>query len=85
MTADYYPLQVLLMTVSGWVNREQLRTIEYLIEENRVLKEQFKGRKLRLNDNQVIDRAVRIGPSTTTEIHVHERLGGLRRYYRTAA
>ncbi len=52
MTADYYPLQVLLLACSGWVNREQLRTIEYLIEENRVLKEQFKGRKLRLNDDQ---------------------------------
>ncbi len=30
MTADYYPLQVLLLTIAGWVNREQQRTIEYL-------------------------------------------------------
>ena len=52
MTAEYLPLQVLLLTVSGWVNREQQRTIEYLVEENRVLKEQFKGRKLRLTDDQ---------------------------------
>ncbi len=52
MTADYYPLQVLLLACSGWVNREQQRTIEYLVEENRVLKEQFKGRKLRLTDDQ---------------------------------
>ena len=52
MTADYYPLRTLLLTVSGWVNREQQRTIEYLVEENRVLKEQFNGRKLRLNDDQ---------------------------------
>ncbi len=52
MTADYYPLQVLLLTISGWVNREQQRTVEYLVEENRVLKEQFKGRKLRLTDDQ---------------------------------
>ncbi|MCP4007333.1 MAG: hypothetical protein GY725_24380, partial [bacterium] len=52
MTADYFPLRALLLTVSGWVNREQQHTIEYLVEENRVLKEQFKGRKLRLNDDQ---------------------------------
>ena len=52
MTADYYPLQVLLLTVSGWVNREQQRTIEYPVEENRILEEQIKGRKLRLNDTQ---------------------------------
>ena len=47
MTAGYYPLQVLLLDFSGWVNREQQRTIEYLVEENRVLKEHFRGRKPR--------------------------------------
>ena len=52
MTADYYPLRSLLLTVPGWVNREQQRTIEYLVEENRVLKEQFKDCKLRLTDDQ---------------------------------
>ena len=40
------------MTLAGWVNREQQRTIEYLVEENRVLEEQLKGRKLRLTDDQ---------------------------------
>lgn len=34
MTADYYALQVLLLAFSGWVNRKQQRTIEYLVEEN---------------------------------------------------
>jgi hypothetical protein len=52
MTADFYPLQVLLVAFSGWVHREQQRTIEYLVEENRVLKEQLKGRRLRLTDDQ---------------------------------
>ena len=45
MTAESYPLQVLLMALSGWMSREQQRSIEYLVEENRVLKEQLKGRK----------------------------------------
>jgi hypothetical protein len=37
MTADYHPLLALLLSVSGWVSREQQRTIEYLVGENRVL------------------------------------------------
>jgi len=36
MTAESYPLQVLLLAFSGWVNQEQQRTIEYFVEENRV-------------------------------------------------
>ena len=52
MTADFYPLQVVLLALSGWANREQQRTIEYLVEENRVLKEQLKGRMLRRGDDQ---------------------------------
>ena len=52
MKAETYPLQVLLVTVAGWVNRHQQHVIEYLVEENRVLKEQIEGRRLRLNDEQ---------------------------------
>jgi putative transposase len=52
MTADVSPLQVLLVTLAGWVNRHQQHVIEYLIEENRVLKAQLKGRRLRLTDDQ---------------------------------
>jgi putative transposase len=52
MRADLYPLQVLLVTLAGWVNRHQQHVIEYLVEENRVLKEQVKGRRLRLTDDQ---------------------------------
>ena len=52
MTADLVPLRVLLLTFAGWVNCEQQRTIEYLVEENRVLKEQLGGRRLCLTDDQ---------------------------------
>ncbi|MEM7311354.1 MAG: hypothetical protein AAF682_32105, partial [Planctomycetota bacterium] len=52
MTADYYPLRVLLLTFTGWVNRHQADVIAYLVEENRVLREQMRGRSLRLNDDQ---------------------------------
>jgi len=52
MLAATYPLQVLLMTISGLVNRHQTDVIAYLTEENRVLKEQTRGRALRLNGDQ---------------------------------
>src|SRR6516165_5455713 len=52
MRADLYPLQVLLVALAGWVNRHQQYVIEYLIEENRVLKDQVTGRRLRLTDDQ---------------------------------
>jgi transposase InsO family protein len=50
--AEIYPLQVLLATCAGRMNRRQAEIHEYLMEENRVLKEQLKGKRLRLTDDQ---------------------------------
>lgn len=47
-----FQLQLLLATFAGWVNRRQAQVIDYLVEENRVLWEQLKGRRLRLTDGQ---------------------------------
>jgi predicted transcriptional regulator len=44
--------RTLLVTLAGWVNRHQQQIIEYLVEENRILKEQLKGRRVRLTDDQ---------------------------------
>ncbi len=52
MTPDFFPLRLLLATFAGWVDRDQAQVIAYLVEENRVLKEQLKGRRLRLTDAQ---------------------------------
>lgn len=52
MLSELYPLRILLMTLSGLVNRHQADVVAYLIEENRVLEEQMRGRKLRLTDTQ---------------------------------
>jgi len=46
------PFQFLLVAVAGWMNGRQQRTIEYLREENRVLREQLGDRRLRFNDDQ---------------------------------
>ena len=45
------PIRFLLLTLAGWVNREQQAVIDYLREENAVLREQMGGRRLRLNDD----------------------------------
>jgi hypothetical protein len=52
MRAEFYPLQVLLAGLAGWLNRHQQDVIAYLVEENRILKEQLKGKRLRLSDDQ---------------------------------
>jgi transposase InsO family protein len=51
--------QFLVATVAGFVNRSQQDVIEYLREENRVLREQVGGRRLRLTDDQRRRLAVR--------------------------
>jgi hypothetical protein len=38
--------------VAGWISRRQLAAIDYLKEENRLLKERLGGRRLRLTDAQ---------------------------------
>ena len=46
------PFRFVLIAVAGWMNQRQLQVIDYLREENRVLREQLDGRRLRLNDDQ---------------------------------
>lgn len=47
-----HPLRTLLLAVAGWVQREQQKTIAYLVEENRVPKELHGGTLPRLTDDQ---------------------------------
>ena len=44
--------QFLALTFAGWVNQSQQDVIEYLKEENRVLREQLGARRLRFTDDQ---------------------------------
>ena len=45
-------LHVLIAMVAGWIQRHQQQVITYLHEENRVLKAQLGGRRLRLTDTE---------------------------------
>ena len=46
------PLKFLLLMWAGWVNRAQQDAIDYLKEENRILREQMDNKRLRLNKAQ---------------------------------
>ena len=46
------PFHLLVISLTGWLNRHQQDIIDYLIEENRVLKDQLEGQRLRFNDDQ---------------------------------
>ena len=48
----WIPFQLVLIAVAGWMNQRRLQMIEYLREENRVLREQLGERRLRLTDGQ---------------------------------
>ena len=52
MSSTVSPLQFLLFTLAGWINRHQQAVIDYLLEENRVLKGLLGGRRPRLTDDQ---------------------------------
>jgi putative transposase len=46
------PFRFVLIAVAGWMNQRQMQMIDYLREENRVLREQLGKRRLQLDDGQ---------------------------------
>ena len=82
-------LQLLLATFAGWVGLHQSRAISYLIEENRVLKEQLEsgGRRIRFTDDQRRRLAAKgkLLAAANRAVEVSERLGGLLNYYHRRA
>ena len=48
-------LQFVVLTMAGWLNRRQQDQIEYLREENRILREQHSDRSLRLIVNEYVE------------------------------
>src|SRR6516164_5324 len=52
MRARLDPLSFLVVSLAGWLNQHQQHVIAYLMEENRVLREQIGNRRMRFNDEQ---------------------------------
>jgi hypothetical protein len=44
--------QFIVLALAGWLNQQQQDIVAYLSEENRVLREQLKGKRLRFTDDQ---------------------------------
>ncbi len=64
-------LQFLVLTMAGWLNRQQEDLIDYLREENRVLREQLGSQPLRLTDAQrrrLAVRGRRLGRRALTDV-----------------
>jgi transposase InsO family protein len=59
MATVLQPWQILVAAFAGWISRHQDAVIEYLREENRVLKQQLGRKRLRLTDTQRRRLAVR--------------------------
>ena len=65
------PFQFLLVSIAGWMNQGQQQVIEYLREENRVLREQLGNRRILFNDDQrrrLAARAKRLGRKLLAEV-----------------
>jgi hypothetical protein len=64
-------LQMLLMVLTGWLERREREPLAYLIEENRLLRRQLSGRRLRLTDadrRRLAVRAYRLGRRALREM-----------------
>ena len=87
MSSLFPPLHLLLMMMmfAGWVNRHQLDVIEYLQEENRVLKERLGGRRIRFTDTErrrLARRAHALGRQVLNELQTVVTPDTLLRWYR---
>ena len=59
MVASLFPLQYLVATLALWLNRQQQEVIDYLKEENRMLKAKLGSRKIQFTDAERRRLAVR--------------------------
>jgi putative transposase len=79
------PFQLLLLMFAGWLNRHQLDVIEYLQEENRVLKARLVGKHLRFTDAErcrLARRAHALGRKLLSELDTLVTPDTLLRWYR---
>ena len=79
-------LHFMMLIFAGWVNRHQQDVIEYLQEENLVLREQLGGKRLRFSDSQrrrLAAKAKLVGRKGLFEISTLVTPDTLLRWYRT--
>jgi putative transposase len=83
--AKHLPFQFLVLTVAGFIQREQQEVIDYLLEDSRVLRQQLHGRRLILTDAQRRRLAVcakKLGRATLSQFASIVTPDTLMRWYR---
>src|SRR5438045_7979751 len=69
MASGLDPLSFLIVSFAGWINQRQQHVIEYLVEENRVLREQIGRRRMCFTDEQRRRLAARAKMLTRKVLH----------------
>jgi hypothetical protein len=68
---DAAALQIVLSVLTGWLDRREREAVAYLVEENRLLRRQLGGRRLRFTEDdrrRLATRAYRLGRAAVREI-----------------
>jgi putative transposase len=68
---DFAALQIVLLALTGWLDRRERDALAYLIEENRILRHQLGGRRLPLTDDdcrRLAARAYRVGRAALRQL-----------------
>src|SRR5450631_144669 len=85
MSPSFEPFKLLLLVFAGWVNRRQLDVIEYLKEENRVLRERLGERRICFTDaerRRLARKAHALGRKVLNELETLVTPDTLLRWYR---
>jgi putative transposase len=64
-------IRVFLAALAGWLDHQQQDLIGYLVEEDRILRSQLAGRRLRLSDEQrrrLARRGIRLGRRVLSQV-----------------
>src|SRR5215813_13145854 len=64
-------LSFVVLAIAGWMSRHQQEVIAYLVEENRILREQMGNRRLKFNDDQrrrLAAKVKKLGRQTLDEV-----------------
>ena len=68
---DLSVLRLLLLTITGWLDRREREALAYLVEENRILRRKIGQRRLRFTDDdrrRLARRAHRLGREALREL-----------------
>lgn len=52
MDRAFRPLEFLIVALASWLNRDQQKAVDYLLEENQVLRAHLRGRRIWLTDDE---------------------------------